>query len=27
MSDFIKGFKALMDASGGAGHQFEKTYA
>lgn len=26
MSDYLKTFKALMDARGGAGHQFEKTY-
>ncbi len=26
MNNFFKGLKALADASGGAGHQFEKTY-
>lgn len=26
MNDLLRSAKALMDAKGGAGHQFEKTY-
>ena len=26
MNDILRNFKALMDARGGAGHQFESTY-